>query len=52
MEGILSVCSNGSASLKKMAAMPIYGKKKTLKSLILQNQGSSKAESWYIALGT
>ena len=33
MEGILSVCSNGSASLKKMAAMPIYGKKKHLKVL-------------------
>ena len=34
VEGMLTLCSNGSASLNKMAAMPIYGKntKKTFYS--------------------
>ena len=49
-EGILKICSNGSASLNKMASMPIYGKK-TLKNL-LQNKESFEAESWYIASGS
>ena len=36
-----------------MSTMPIYGqKKKTLKNLLLQNQESFKAESWYTASGT
>ena len=39
------MCSNGQGPLIKMAAMPIYGK--TLKSLLLQNQESFGAESWY-----
>ena len=37
----------------KMAATPIYGKKKKqLKNLFLQNQESFEAESLYIASGT
>ena len=57
MLGLLSMgymyylCSDGYASFNKMSAMPIYGKK-TPKNLLLQNQGSFKAESWYIASGT
>ena len=39
----LIIYSNGSAPLNKMAAMPIYGKKKHLKYL-LQNQESFEAE--------
>ena len=50
VEGVLSVCSNGSALLNKIATMPMYGKK-TLKNL-LWNQESFEAESWYIASGT
>ena len=26
VEGMLTICSNGSALLNKMAAMPVYGK--------------------------
>ena len=33
-----------------MSAMPIYGK--TLKNLLLQNQESFEAETWYIVFGT
>ena len=40
----------GYGPLIKMAAMPIYSK--SLKSLLLQDQESLKAESWYIALAT
>ena len=36
--------------LHKIAAMPIMVK--TLKNLLLRNQESFEAESWYIALGT
>ena len=32
-----------------MAAMPIYGKEKKIKNLLLRNQESFEAESWYIA---
>ena len=39
-------CSNGSAPLNKMAAMPIYDR--TLKNLLLQNEESSEAESWFL----
>ena len=42
VEGVLLICSNGSASLNKMSTMPIYGKI-TLKNF--QNQESFKAES-------
>ena len=51
VERILIICLTGFAPLNKMATMPIFGKK-TLKNLLLQNQESFKAESWYIALGT
>ena len=51
VEGILTICSNNSASLNKMAALPIYDKKKMPKNL-LHNQESFEAESWYIASGT
>ena len=51
IKGVLSICLTGSALLKKMVAMPLYGKK-TLKNLFLQNQESFEAESLYIALGT
>ena len=38
VKGVLSICSNGSVPLNKMAAMPIYGKKtnkkKHLKNLL------------------
>ena len=50
VERVLLICLNGSAPLNKMAAMFIYGK--TLKYLLLQNEESFEAESWYIALGT
>ena len=50
VEGMLTICSNCSAPLNKMAAMPIYGK--TLKNLRLQNKESFEAESWYTASGT
>ena len=36
--------------LNKMDAMPIYGKKKTLKSLFIQNKECFEADSWYTAL--
>ena len=49
-KGGVEICTNGYGPLIKMAAMPIYGK--TLKSLLLQNQESFKAESWYIASWT
>ena len=42
MEEVLSICSNRSASLNKMATMPIYGKKH-FKNLFLQNGQSFKA---------
>ena len=55
VEVVLSICSKGSALLNKMATMPIYSKKKkkkkTLKNLLLLNQESFEAESWYIASG-
>ena len=38
---------NDHGPLIKMAAMSVYGK--TLKNLLLLNQESFKAESWYIA---
>ena len=47
VERVLTICSNGSAPLNKIAAMSIYGK-----NLLLQNQESFEAESWYIASGT
>ena len=50
VEKMLTICSNGSAPLNKMAAMPIYGK--TLKNLLLQSEESSDAESWYTASQT
>ena len=49
VEKMLTICSNGSAPLNKMAAMPIYDK--TLKNLFLQNYERSEAESWYRAMG-
>ena len=50
VERILKICLNGSMSLDKMDAMPIYGK--TLKNLLLHNQESFEAESCYIAWDT
>ena len=47
---VLTAYSNGSVPFYKMAAMPIYGK--ALKNLLLQNQKSFEAESWYISSGT
>ena len=40
--------------LSKMAAMPIYEKKKKKKHLknLFQNQERFEAENWYIAFGT
>ena len=43
VEGVIIICSNGSAPLNKMSIMSIYGK--TLKNLLLQNQESFKTES-------
>ena len=40
----LKICTNGHSPLIKMAAMPIYSK-----NLLLQNQESFQAESWYVA---
>ena len=48
VEGLLIICLNGFALVNKMAAMPIYGK--TLKNLLVQNQESFQAESWYLVL--
>ena len=45
----MKICTNGHEPLNKMAAVFIHGK--TLKNLLLQNQESFKAESWYIASG-
>ena len=45
VKGGLKICTNGHVPL----IMPKYGKKKTL-NLLLLNQESLKAESWYIAL--
>ena len=42
---------NGSALLKKMAAIPIYGEN-ALKFFVSRNQESFESESWYIASGT
>ena len=47
VRGGLKIYTNGHGPLIKMAAMPIYGK--TVKNLLLQNQESFGAESWYIA---
>ena len=41
VERVLTICSNYSAPLKKMAVMQIYGK--ILKNLLLQNQESFEA---------
>ena len=49
VERMLTICSNSSAPLNKMAAMPIYDT--TLKT-VLQNKESFEAESWYTASGT
>ena len=46
--GETKVCSNGPGHMKKMAAMPIYGK--TLKNLLLRNQKADDLETWYAAL--
>ena len=37
--------------MTKMATTPIYGKKKTLKNLLLQNQKADELGTWYVALG-
>ena len=50
VEGMLTLCLNGYASLDKMAVMPIYGK--TLKNLLPQYYESFEAVSWYTASGT
>ena len=50
VERLFTICLNSSTPLNKMAVIPIYGKR-TLKNLLLLNQESFKAESWYIALG-
>ena len=47
VEGMLTICSNGSATMHKVAAMPIYGK-----TLHLQYLESFEAESRYTASGT
>ena len=49
-EGGLKIYTNSHGPLDKMAAMPIYGK--TLKTLLLQNQESFGADSWYMASET
>ena len=36
--------------MKKMAAMPIYGKK-PFKNLLLENQKADDLGTWYVALG-
>ena len=43
---------NSSTPLNKMAAVPIYDKKESLKNILLQNQESFEAAFWYIAFGT
>ena len=48
VERVLPSCLNGSGALNKMASLSIYGK--NLKNLLLQNQESFWAETWYIAL--
>ena len=52
VEGVLPICSNGFAPFNKMTTIPIYGKKKPLKNLLLLNRDGLEAECWYIALGT
>ena len=47
VEGILTICSNGSPPWNKMAAMPIY-----VKIDLKIFSRTKKAESWYIASGT
>ena len=47
-DGGTKVCSNDPGHMTKLAAMPIYGKKK---NLLLQNQKADDLESWYTALG-
>ena len=46
---VLIIVQNGYLPLKKVAAMPIYGK--TLKNLLLHIRDSFEAESVYIVLG-
>ena len=38
--------------MTKMAAMPIYGKKKTFKDLLLWNLWTNFQETWYVAFRT
>ena len=45
-DGGTKICSNGPGHMTKMAAMPIYGKKK---KNLLQNQKAYDLETWYIA---
>ena len=49
VERVLTVCSNGSTPLNKMAAVPIYDKNENNS---LQKQESFETESWDIASGT
>ena len=48
-ERAVTIYSNDSARLNKMATMPIHGK--PLKKLLLQNQESFDVESWQITSG-
>ena len=46
----MKIYTNEFGHITNMAAMPIYGKKKTLKNLLLQNQLTDDLETWYVAL--
>ena len=43
--------SNGPDHMTKMATTPIFGKNKTLKNDLLQNQKAYDLWTWYVALG-
>ena len=51
-EGGRKVYINGPGHMAKMAAMPIYVKKKnTFENLLLQNQKYYDLETWHVASG-
>ena len=37
--------------MTKMAGTPIYGKKKTFKNILLQNQKADDLGTWYVTFG-
>ena len=48
----LKICLQDAGHMTKIAAMPIYSKKKRFKYLLLQNRRAEFHEAWYLASET